>query len=110
MNACPDCDRPLPQTATSCQCGWTLGDVPVGVEVHRCADCPDMARMRIQVDGVWRKVCETHYLAYAKQAAEGALAKHGLERKPGESAQDHRKRLFAWLNENARVKRFGKAA
>lgn len=24
MNVCNDCDKPLPQTATRCDCGWTL--------------------------------------------------------------------------------------
>ncbi len=109
MNACPDCDKPLAQSATSCGCGWELSvdSVP---DLHACAHCSAVAKMRVQTPEGWENVCEAHYVEHSTIQAKDALGKLGLNRRLDESHAAWQARLMEWLRNNASVKKFGKAA
>lgn len=89
MNVCPDCETPLALTATSCRCGWTL---PVTV-------------VRPQT----RAEIEERELAEHLERAKESLKAKGLDRKPGESDEDWRRRSLEGVG-GIKLKRFGKAA
>lgn len=69
----------------------------------RCADCDDDAVVLFEK----RNLCERHYVAASTRNAPNAMRAAGLDRRPGESSEHHRKRVFAYLRENATFKRFG---
>lgn len=87
-NMCPDCDRPLAQTATDCRCGWTL---PVEVPSPQT-----------------REEWLAQELAEHNTRALASLAEKGLDRKPDEPVEAWRKRMFDYVKE--RIGGIGKAA
>lgn len=66
-----------------------------------CVHCPAQATMRIEVDGAWQNVCETHYVDHFRQESERNCEALGLMRKPGESAAAYRTRVSDWLKNRA---------
>lgn len=89
MNACPDCDRPLPQTATDCRCGWQQVIIQTSsrsvAELNAEREAEHMARVR---EFLWA---------------------HGLNRGEGESIEVWRARTLEWMKDKG-IKTFGKAA
>lgn len=88
MNACPECDNPLPQTATSCRCGWTLPVAPPDLKTREDLLAEDLEKRTAS--------------ALAWMEANG-LGKH-----KGESDADWRRRSLTWMKE--RIGKIGKAA
>jgi hypothetical protein len=89
VNVCPDCDRPLAQTATECRCGWQQVIVQTSsksvAELNAEREAEHMARVR------------------------EFLSANDLERRPGESVDAWRKRTLEWMKDKG-IKTFGKAA
>lgn len=105
MNACPDCDRPLAQTATDCKCGWVLDTTPATTAPTqaRCEmepGCEGRATVRVKVGDDWKSSCQRHYVAHHAEAAKAWNAARGFNRQPGESLKDWRARMVRWFKEN----------
>lgn len=88
MNACPDCDNPLPDTATECRCGWALQRISTDVQTR---------------DELLAQQLEEH-----TRQAFARLKEKGLDRRPGESVEEWRKRTLVYVREQ--FKGIGRAA
>lgn len=93
MNVCGDCDRPLPQSAKACKCGWKL---PNAGPLHcPCAHetCPTPAIVKLKTTTGWANLCEPHYEAHFTAHAKRNFTALGLDRWSDESLKDWRSRV-----------------
>jgi hypothetical protein len=63
--------------------------------------CELAARMRVQTETGPQNVCDTHYDEHFRREAEKGCQALGLVRKPGESAENYRLRVSAWIKDRA---------
>lgn len=118
MASCPRCDNPLIRDdATSCACGWrergrreSKKDAPRPFVhcAHETCDIP--AKCRVKTPTGWADFCEPHYVRFHDDQARKRCAEAGLLKRSDEGSGDYRKRMMAYVRENARLKRFTDAS
>lgn len=104
---CIQCSNELGSRATYCECGWRKSAPRFTEETNRfiqCAHetCGTSALHKIKVSTGYANVCQFHYDEHSKNYAEGALERHGMERKEGESKEAHIWRMRNYVQENVR--------
>jgi hypothetical protein len=57
--------------------------------------------MKVQTERGWEDVCDTHYDSHFRAVADKNCQAMGLARRPGESPQNSRLRVSAWIKERA---------
>lgn len=91
-DTCPACDGALRPGARTCRCGWVA---------------PEIEKPQINIQ---RHIHDKLEADKARLRASGDeyLKRNGLDRQAGESSDEWRKRLMAWMKD--RASRIGRAA